>query len=79
MKGKKVKTVASQKREEIEKIKFGKINYLLLLFGIVAIVIGYLTLSKGSITTAPILLVLGYCILIPFGLIIREKKKNKVL
>ncbi len=54
-----------------ETVSFGKKNYLLFTLGIVSILIGYLTLSKGSMTLAPILLVLGYVILIPISIIIR--------
>ena len=50
-------------------IPFGKRNYLI--FGVAALVIlaGYLALSKGSITLAPILLLLGYLVLIPLGIL----------
>lgn len=56
---------------------FGKKNYLVLALAIVVIVIGYITLSQGSITLAPILLVLGYCVLIPIALIIRGRDEEK--
>ena len=48
--------------------------------GLVAILLGYFCLSRPpvdgflSLTLAPILLVLGYCILIPIGLLIGDKK-----
>jgi hypothetical protein len=50
-------------------IPFGKKNYLI--FGAAALVIlaGYFFLSKGSITVAPILLLLGYLVLIPMGIL----------
>jgi len=35
------------------------------------IVVGFITLASGSITLAPILLVLGYCVLIPVGLLVK--------
>ncbi|HVM43271.1 MAG TPA: hypothetical protein VMT77_07185 [Gemmatimonadales bacterium] len=42
------------------------------LFGGAAVVLGagYLLLARGSTTAAPILLVVGYCILLPLGLIL---------
>ena len=46
-----------------------KSRNLILIAAIVAIVIGYITLAQGSISLAPILLVLGYCILVPIALI----------
>jgi hypothetical protein len=38
--------------------------------GLIALFLGYLLLSKGSITAAPILLVLGYVVLVPLALIL---------
>lgn len=35
--------------------------------GMAAIVVGYIMLATGDITIAPILLVLGYCVLIPLS------------
>jgi hypothetical protein len=50
-------------------IPFGKKNYVI--FGVAALVIlaGYIFLSRGSITVAPILLLLGYLVLIPMGIL----------
>jgi len=53
---------------------FGMKNYLLFGLALVVIAIGYITLGYGSITLAPILLVVGYCVLIPISLIIKDKK-----
>jgi len=44
-------------------------NWALLLAGVVAVLFGYVLLNRGSVTAAPLLLVLGYLILIPAGLI----------
>jgi len=52
---------------------FGPRNYLIFALALVVIVIGYVTLGYGSMTLAPILLVLGYCVLIPVAIIIRGK------
>jgi len=35
---------------------------------VVSLALGYWLLSKGSTTLAPVLLVLGYCVLFPVGL-----------
>ncbi|MCB1162541.1 MAG: hypothetical protein R3C71_04310 [Candidatus Krumholzibacteriia bacterium] len=40
----------------------------LFLTGLAAVVLGYLTLKGGSMTLAPALLVVGYCVLIPTAL-----------
>jgi len=49
----------------------GRKNWITFGTGILSILIGYIFLSRGSITAAPILLVLGYVILIPISLILR--------
>ncbi len=46
-------------------------NYFLLLAGVATIAAGFITLSRGSITLAPFLLVVGYCVLIPLALLLK--------
>ena len=46
-----------------------KSRNLILIAAIVAIVLGFVLLGQGSISLAPVLLVLGYCILVPIALI----------
>ena len=36
----------------------------------IAIVIGYVLLARGSTVAAPLLLVLGYALLVPLGIIL---------
>jgi hypothetical protein len=55
--------------EEI--LSFNKKNYALFAAAIISIILGYLSLSKGSVTLAPILLVLGYVVLIPLAIIFK--------
>jgi hypothetical protein len=55
-------------------LPFTRINYLLMGTALVFIIIGYIALGSGSITLAPILLVLGYCILFPLGIIFGGRK-----
>lgn len=47
----------------------GPLNYALFAAAVVAVVLGYVLLDRGSVTAAPMLLVLGYAILFPAGLI----------
>jgi hypothetical protein len=53
---------------------FGPKNYFIFAAAILVIIIGYISLASGSITLAPILLVLGYCVLIPISIIIDGRK-----
>ena len=65
-----------------EALPFGSENYIIFSVGIFLIILGYLSLSKGpwnsfwSLTLAPILLVIGYCIVIPVAILYRKKKKE---
>ena len=51
---------------------FGKKNYALFGLAVLIIVVGYIFLGQGSTTLAPVLLVLGYCVLIPVSIIVRD-------
>lgn len=82
---KKVKKTKERPKEPIRKpvrkakpeLPFGKRNYTWFCIGIVTIVIGYISLAMGSITLAPILLVAGYCVIIPISIIMSGEKKKK--
>jgi hypothetical protein len=51
--------------------RWGILNTLFLAAGVVMLLGGYVSLSRGSITLAPLLLVTGYCALIPAALLVR--------
>jgi hypothetical protein len=51
-------------------LKFSAINAALLLAGLASITLGYVLLARGSTVGAPLLLVLGYAVLIPLGIIL---------
>jgi hypothetical protein len=53
---------------------FTRDNYLILAVGLLFIVIGFVFLGFGDITISPILLVLGYCVIIPLGILFPERK-----
>jgi uncharacterized membrane protein YtjA (UPF0391 family) len=50
------------------RLRFAFRNYVLLTAALISLVVGYWLLAKGSTGAAPILLVLGYCVLFPLGL-----------
>jgi predicted Co/Zn/Cd cation transporter (cation efflux family) len=70
------------RRDEI--FPFEKQNYLLIGSGLVSIIAGYLALLEKTVDgflplyIAPILLVLGYCVLIPLGIIYTRREKQTV-
>ena len=51
-------------------LKFSSVNLVLGGAGLAALALGYFLLAQGSITAAPILLVLGYVVLVPLALIL---------
>ncbi len=57
------------------RVRFGHRNLLLFAAGGVSIAVGYVLLSAGSITLAPILLVAGYCVFFPMGILARSGVK----
>lgn len=50
-------------------LPFGRKNYILFGIGALVIVVGYIALAGGSITLAPILLLLGYLVVIPWAIL----------
>ena len=74
-KGKEVKHV-----HLIEEWTFTSKNYIIFAVGILLIALGYIVMATGettstqSLTIAPIMLFLGYVVVIPTALIYRDKK-----
>ena len=66
-------------------------NLVIIIAGILTVGLGYLimgmspTMSTGALTIAPIILVLGYCVIIPYGIMfgarayIKEKRQAAVM
>ncbi len=52
---------------------WGLQNSLLLGIAIAVLGFGYVALSRGSTTLAPVLLVAGYCVLVPASLLLRGR------
>lgn len=51
-------------------LRFTRVNAVLGLGGLLSLTLGYWLLSQGSITAAPILLVLAYVVLLPLAIIL---------
>lgn len=71
--------VAAKRKSASVPLPFTKRNYQILGLGLLIIIAGYFALSQPPwdgtmpLVVAPILLVLGYCVVIPFGILYREK------
>jgi len=76
-----------EKSKQVKKSKIDdvfpleRVNYIILGVGLLVIILGYVALAGNKVdgfsqlTVAPILLVLGYCVIIPIGIIYRKKEK----
>ena len=71
---------ADQKHRSLtsEPLPLGRENYMILGAGILVIVAGYIAMLEGSVegflplVLSPILLVTGYCVVIPLGIMYRK-------
>ncbi|MGQ9464112.1 MAG: hypothetical protein ACUVQ3_00635 [bacterium] len=61
----------TKKPEALIDIKFTKKNYLFFGAGLVSLIIGFILLRHGDIVLAPILLVLGYLVFFPLGILVK--------
>jgi|GEM_PF-341492 len=73
----KVDKSGSAQREISADIWSSSFNLRLLVVSLVVIAAGFVFLSRGSITLAPILLVLGYCVMVPFAIVYRPKSSKE--
>jgi hypothetical protein len=66
-----------------EHMPLARQNFIILGTGIAVIAAGYAVMLEGSVegflplVLAPILLVLGYCVVIPFGLLYKKKAAGR--
>ena len=56
---------------------FGRNNYLWFIVALATIIAGYFSLAQGSETLAPVLLIVGYCVLIPVSLIVKNGQSGQ--
>ncbi len=60
-----------------------KENYIILIVGVIVIIVGYILMDIGglddalSLIIAPIVLMVGYCIIIPIDILYRKRKVEK--
>lgn len=57
---------------------FTLVNYILFAAGLLDITVGWFLLRGGHITIAPVMLIAGYCVIIPLAIIFRKKQPEKV-
>lgn len=62
-------TSESSSDKQAAPLQFTAVNAAFLAAGLATLVLGYWLLSQGSITAAPLLLVLAYVVLLPLAII----------
>jgi hypothetical protein len=78
------KRVTSKQKALSGVLPFTRINYQILGAGILCIVLGYVALAQDPwngtmpLVVAPILLVIGYCVVIPIGILFHRNKNAEV-
>ena len=76
--------LSKRKVKKFEILPLEPINYKIMIAGILIIIAGYIALGTEpwdgfvALTIAPILLLIGYCVVIPIGIIYRAKKELPV-
>ena len=79
------KRIIEKQKVFVGTLPFTKLNYQILCAGLLCIILGYVALAQdpwnGSmpLIVAPILLVLGYCVVIPIGILFRKKTNADVI
>jgi hypothetical protein len=72
-----------RKKAQSETMPFGKENYLILGLGLILIILGYVALAQEPwdgtmpLIVAPTLLLIGYCVVIPIGILYRKRGELK--
>ncbi len=73
----------AQDNQAVFEFPLGKINGLILTGGVLLLIAGYILMALPdnpddfmTLTLAPIILVFSFVVVIPFGLIYREKKED---
>ena len=79
----------SEKGKQVKKYKTEGIlplereNFVIIGIGLLVIILGYIALSENKVegfmplVLAPLLLVIGYCVIIPLGIMYRKKENTE--
>ncbi|MFP4548137.1 MAG: DUF3098 domain-containing protein [Fidelibacterota bacterium] len=75
-----MKEKTKEQKPFIEKLTLGKTNYLLFALGLFLIILGYFIMGTGevnstqSLSIAPVVLLIGYLVVIPASILYKSKK-----
>ena len=77
-KGKTAPEKTGQKESTEGAAPFTLVNYIMFAAGLLDIIAGWFLLRGGHITIAPVMLIAGYCVIIPIAIIFRKKQPETV-
>ena len=72
------KAIKKRKTQKDDHLPLTRDNFIIMGVGLVVIILGYLAMLEGSVegfmplVVAPILLVAGYCVIIPLGILYKK-------
>ncbi|MBL7136800.1 MAG: DUF3098 domain-containing protein [Candidatus Marinimicrobia bacterium] len=79
----KIKKKTKKSPAFIEKLTLKGTNYIIFGIGILVIILGYFIMASGdtysfrSLTLAPIVLLIGYLVIVPIAILYRRKDKQE--
>ncbi len=78
-----IKTKKQRKEQSHLHFAMTSKNYLIIGLGIALIIVGYILMSENSVSgflptsVAPVLLIVGYCVIVPIGILYKDKSVNE--
>lgn len=80
---KKTQSKQSRAAKQVKELfGFTRTNYIIFFAGLITIILGYFALAQPpvsgfmTLTLAPILLVIGYCVLVPWAIFWKQKQQK---
>ncbi|UCD19989.1 MAG: hypothetical protein JSU64_02305 [candidate division WOR-3 bacterium] len=70
-KEKKKKEKSTKKETSLATVRFAKKNTLFFGIGLILVIAGFVLLASGDIVVAPILLIVGYLVFFPLGILLK--------
>ena len=70
-KEKKKKEKPAKKESVLATVKFTKKNTMFFGIGLILVMVGFILLAAGDIVLAPILLIVGYLVFFPLGILLK--------
>ncbi len=61
----------AKKQETLATVKFSQKNLVFFGIGLLLVVVGFILLATGDIVFAPILLIIGYLVFFPLGILLK--------